>query len=191
MLLVTFLQLFIYSFLLIIWAGTMYTFWLTLFYPPFVPTLNKKVLAYLSDYLDTNPKITHFCEPGCGLAGVAIYIAKKFPNIEVIAIEYNYFIYFLAKIWIKITGSKVHIFHGDILKFDFKSKLTPNQSLVYCYLLPSLMDEAFQLGKFQNTEVVTLDFKISEAKCFKECGVETNGFQKKIYQYDFRDALVL
>ncbi len=186
MFLVTFLQLLVYSFLFLVWVATMYTFWLTLFHPPFVPTINKKVLEHLEHCLAANSDITFFCEPGCGFAGVSIHIAKKFPDLKVIAIEYNFAIYLLAKARAKLIKSRVEIVWGDFLSYDLNSKINGQNTLIYCYLLPDLMNLAYQKGKFENTQVVTLDFKISVTDTQNIIEITEQGFQKKIYQYNFR-----
>jgi tRNA G46 methylase TrmB len=167
----------------------MYTFWLTLFYPPFVPTVNKKVLTNIENYLKENPNVEMFCEPGCGFAGVSSEISKKFPNIQVLAIEYNFFIYLLAKISLKISGSKVEIIHANFLKYDLKKKRKNKEILIYCYLLPELMNEAMKKGKFDDATVITLDFKITNQTPESVNLIGSTGFQKQVFFYNFKQKL--
>ena len=183
------LQVFVFLFVLIVWAAMMYTFWLTLFYPPFVPTVNKKVISNIEKTLNDNPNIEFFCEPGCGFAGVSDQVSKKFPKLEVLAIEYNFFIYLMAKIHLKFSGSRVQIIHANFLKYNLKDKHKDKEILIYCYLLPELMEAAFKKGKFNHSKVLTLDFKIPNQKIESIEVIGSTGFQKQVFLYDFTQKL--
>ena len=183
------LQILVFIFVFIIWAAMMYTFWLTLFYPPFVPTVNKKVLSNIIEFLEKNPHIDMFCEPGCGFAGVSKEISKSFPKIKVLAIEYNFFIYLLAKILLKLSNSKVEIVHANFLKYDLKKKRKNKEILIYCYLLPELMDLAMKKGKFEDAMVMTLDFRITGQNPEYISQIGNTGFQKQVFLYNLKTEL--
>ena len=169
--------------LLIVLIGSIYTFWLTLKHPPYVPTVNPKVIASLTSYMKARPEINTFIEPGSGFCGISLEIEKNFPDIQVIAIEYNIFICFLAQIRLKLTRSKIQLFHGDFTNFDLTKYQHLHKTLIYCYLLPKLMEDAYQNNQFKDSIVLTLDFQIPNLKADDNIQIGTNGFQKQLWVY--------
>jgi len=184
-LIITF-QLLAFFLLMVILLGCLYTFWLTIFYPPFVPTVNNKVSDTINDYLNQNPDITLFCEPGAGFANVADAVSKKNPKLEVIAIEYNFFIFVLAKITLFVSRSKVKMIWANFLKFNLDDYKKDRKTLIYCYLLPELMDKANEMGKFKKSTVLSLDFKISGEEPQNQLIIGSTGFQKQVWRYEFK-----
>jgi len=175
--------------LLIVLIGSFYTFWLTLKHPPYVPTVNPKVITSLTSYISAKSKIKTFIEPGSGFCGISLQIEKQFPNIEVIAIEYNIFICLLANIRLKLKRSKIKLFHGDFTNFNLTKYQNKGETVIYCYLLPQLMEEAYKNNQFKNSIVLTLDFQIPKVEADGNIQIGTNGFQKQLWVYECEESI--
>lgn len=169
--------------LLTVLIGSIYTFWLTLKHPPYVPTVNPKVISSLTAYIKNNPQIDTFIEPGSGFCGISLEIEKHYPEIQVVAIEYNIFICFLAKIRLKLSRSKIKLFNGDFTNFNLTKYQNKNKTLIYCYLLSKLMEEAYKNDQFKDSIVLTLDFQIPNLDADDNIQISKNGFQKQLWVY--------
>ena len=147
--------------------------------PPYVPTLNKKVSGIISSELKNN-NISTFYELGCGTAEISFFVEKNFPQIQIIAIEHDFFIYYLAKIKAFFTKSKIRFYRNDIQKFKFNQK----PCLMYCYLYPKYMNTLYTTKKFSNSRVISLDFEIKNIKPEKRFILNKSSFQKQILIYN-------
>jgi hypothetical protein len=169
--------------LLAVLIGSIYTFWLTLKHPPYVPTVNPKVITSLVSYINDTSGIEYFIEPGSGFCGISLGIEKKFPQIQVICLEYNVFIWFLARIKLRLLGSKIKLYLGDFTTFDLSKYQQKNKTIIYCYLLPQLMESAYKNNQFRDSTVLTLDFQIPNVVASDNIQIGTSGFQKQLWIY--------
>lgn len=149
--------------------------------PPYVPTINKNVKEIIIQELKKS-NINTFYELGCGTAEISFFVEKNFPQIQIIAIEHDIFIYLILKIKAIFSRSKIKFYRKDIKKFDFKNK--NNTSLMYCYLYPKYMDYLYQNQKFYNSKVISLDFKIKGIKPENTIILNKSTFQKQIFIYN-------
>jgi hypothetical protein len=151
-----------------------------------VTTRLKGVGGVLSNIVQKYKKDSnHFIELGSGRAEVANYIAKNlasknihFTTIE--AVEGDWFTHQIARFFSLFRKVKqVTYLNLDIFKYQ-----PPNNSLLYCYLFPRLLNRLYSRDYFKGHVLISLTFEIDGVQPTEVFTVEN--FQKRIYVYDFR-----
>lgn len=141
--------------------------WLSL--APWVPTFpidRERILSLLPNWKKS------FIELGCGMGGVSLAVAKKFPEYRVTAIEIAFPFYLIAKIRQIFSWQKnLHIVFWDALKIHLWE-----YDIVYIFGLPENMDQKIlpkynkemKQGSILISYVFTLGEKwIGEKKSYK------------------------
>ena len=136
-------------------------------FAPFISTKFEAILTILKELELTGRE--HVYELGSGKAGFLRAVEQRFGNKKLTGIEYSFFPYFLAKIQIALSGSAIKILRKDMFKVNLKEA-----DVVYCFLLPDMMNKLEQ--KFKNecrpgTLIISYHFKlpnITAEKVLKE-----------------------
>ncbi|MDO9399531.1 MAG: class I SAM-dependent methyltransferase [bacterium] len=103
-------------------------------FAPFIsaqPQIINKILAEID--LQPGDKVY---ELGCGYAGFLRAICDKFPKVEAIGIENDFWPYFLARIQIAISGKNIKIIRKNLFKVNLS-----DADLIYCYLNVDMMEK--------------------------------------------------
>lgn len=138
--------------------------------PPLVQSLYK--------YFPT-PQNSNFIELGCGKGNVSRFIKFSTKFKRVIGVEGDFFTFILAKVMTKLSAVKMELKRGNILKSEI-----PDDSAVYCYLFPSLIEKLYKMGKFNKSVLFSLSFPLDDIPPTEI--LEIKGVHKKLYIYDFR-----
>jgi len=144
--------------------------------------MNKKVSQIIKSELKNN-NISTFYELGCGTAEISFFVEKHFPQVQIIAIEHDFFIYYLTRIKAFFLKSKIKFYRNDSQKFKFNKTKQP--CLMYCYLYPKYMNTLYTTKKFKNSKVISLDFEINNVKPERKFILNQSVFQKQILIYNF------
>lgn len=145
---------------------------------PFVP-ISREVAQVVAERVSLQDGDT-FYDLGCGDGRVLIAVAKKFPQVTCMGVEYQVVPYLISKIrsfrYKNISVSWQNFFKTDISK----------ASVVYVYLFPSYMDQL--LEKFERelpagSEVWSAVFCFSNKEPAEVFDVPVS--QKKVYRYCF------
>lgn len=130
------------------------------------------------------PKIDHgnIYELGSGWGGIAILMAKKYPQCEVIAYESSPLPYFVSLLRKNILGIKnLTLKKNDFLKSDLKSA-----RLIYCYLYPRGMENLKHLldeKSIRNSFLISNTFALPDLKAEKIIKIE-DLYHSKLYIYN-------
>ena len=101
-------------------------------FAPFISTKFKAILTIIKE-LDLNGKEVVY-ELGAGRAGFLRAVEEKFKNEKLIGIEYSWWPYFLAKLQVSLSNSKIKIIREDFFKVNIKEA-----DIIYCFLNPKTM----------------------------------------------------
>lgn len=144
----------------------------------FVSTEKKVVKKIIADLkIKNNAKVY---ELGCGRARFLRNLREKYPNANLVGVEYSFLIYTIAWFFNFLTQSKLKL----IKKNFFKISLA-DAEVVYCYLNISLMEKLEEKMKRevkQGTILISYQFRFPNLEPVKILEVEK---KKKVYFYKF------
>jgi SAM-dependent methyltransferase len=148
---------------------------------PYVP-ISRKLFPFIEQELALGDNSV-FYDLGCGDGKVVAYIAKKYPGVQCVGIEFSLMPYLLSRYRTRNLPN-VTIKHRNFLTEDISQA-----THIYLYLFPVLMPKLLQ--KFQaelqnGTKVLSCDFKFPEIVA--EHQVKTGrpaGLGGTIYSYIF------
>lgn len=147
---------------------------------PFVPTRNKD-LERIAKIANLKPN-ENFLEVGCGTAKVSLFLAQKYPQNQIIAIEFSPFFYLYSKLKAYFSHQKnFTILYGNALHLNFK-----NYDVLYLFGTPNSLKEKI-LPKFI-TESKATSRLLSYCFCFdktelKEIKHKESPEMLSIYEY--------
>jgi len=101
-------------------------------FAPFISTKFNAIISILKELELRGDEVVY--ELGAGKAGFLRAVEEKFKNEKLIGIEYSWWPYFLAKMQIIISGSKIKLINKDIFKVNLKEA-----DVLYCFLSPKMM----------------------------------------------------
>lgn len=157
-----------FLFALILFAVTLYfIFFVSQFYnvtfknyPPFVSTdqgtINRIIAATTIDAEAT------VYELGCGRARFLRTVEKAYPKTRLIGLENLFNLYLIAKISLRLRGSKIQLIKGDFFGHGLK-----NADLIYCYLNNSTMaklEKKFTLECRPGTQIISRSFSLPNTR---------------------------
>jgi hypothetical protein len=149
---------FIQTILLFILVFSVIQFYNVVFrgFAPFISTKFNAILAILKELDLKGDEVIY--ELGAGKAGFLRAVEQKFKNQRLIGVEYSWWIYFLAKIQIKLANSNIKLLNKNIFKVNLKEA-----DLIYCFLSPEMMDRLEKKIKEEcrpGTEIVSYHFSM-------------------------------
>ncbi len=142
-------------------------------YAPFFSSNKKFMKKILEEEIEIN-KNYNIYELGCGFAWFLSLAEKQFKNVNYIGIEYSFLPYLLSKIRLKIIKSKIKIIKQNL----FQTNLS-NANLIYCYLLPNMMQKlAMKLKKECKcgTIIISYRFLMPNVDLYKKISFKKNHF---------------
>jgi len=139
------------------------------------PALERIIEKYYKGKVEN----VNLVESGAGFANLSNYLSKKYNWKEIIAVEDEPRIIKLAQFKQRFRKSKINFVQSNVLDFQ-----NPESSLVYCYLLSTILTKMNAKKLFNNCLLVSLSFKIKDLEPTET--IEIPGFQKYIFVYDFR-----
>ena len=137
-------------------------------YPPYFPTFGhakKIILDCVCTQLKETQKDYSVVDPGCGTASILYLLAKKFPQHNFTGIEWNWFLYKLARFRCRKLKN-VTVLYQDL--FDYSYTKT---NIVICFLLEPLMKrfgEKLKSGTLKELTVYSYIFQIPNLKLIEE-----------------------
>jgi 16S rRNA A1518/A1519 N6-dimethyltransferase RsmA/KsgA/DIM1 with predicted DNA glycosylase/AP lyase activity len=96
-------------------------------YAPFIPT-GRKAIRKAIDEMDIPPRGTIY-ELGCGHAGFLRELRKKYPDANLIGVEYGIVPYLIGQIQNSLSGSNIKFIRKNFFKVDLR-----DADAVYCFL---------------------------------------------------------
>jgi hypothetical protein len=145
-------------------------------FAPFIPTRGK-VIKKILDELKIAGEATVY-ELGCGQAGFLRATRKKYPQANLIGVEYSFLPYLIGQIQNSLVGSKIKFIKSNFLKVDLKAA-----DAIYCFLsIQSMADLAkkFQAECKPGTQVVSYCFTLPGYQAEKVLEMEN---KNKVYFY--------
>lgn len=146
-------------------------------FAPFIPTRPKVIKKIIEEMeISENAKIMEF---GCGGAGFLRAVHKKYPNTELIGIEYSPLPYVVANIQNALGKNNIKIIRGNFFNTDVS-----NVDLIYCYLsVDSMQDleKKFRKECKPGTQIISFTFPMRGMEPVKKCGIGNVG--EKIFFY--------
>ena len=146
-------------------------------FAPYVST-RSEVINKIVNELDVKEGATVY-ELGCSKAGFLKAIEEKFPKAKLIGIEYSFWPYFVAKLQLSLTESKIKIIKKNIFKVNLS-----DANEIYCYLNRRTMERIEK--KFEDeckigTEIISYQFPLPTKQPAKIIEVNKN---HKVYFYN-------
>ena len=132
-------------------------------FAPFISTKFEAILTILND-LNLNGE-EHVYELGAGKAGFLRAVEQKFGNTKLTGIEYSFFPYFLAKMQIILSNSKINLIKKDMFKVNLKEA-----DVIYCFLMPEMMkslEEKFKKECRPGTLIISYHFSLPNIEAEK------------------------
>lgn len=149
----------------------------------YLPTVLKKLKKPLANiiqkYYHNKTEQVVLVEAGAGFGHVAEYLANKYKFKKVLAIEDEFSLFWLAKIYHQCKSTKIQFVKDDVVNFQ-----NPQNSLIYSYLLPDIVTEMYRRGRLKNSILVSLTFSIKDIEPDELINIPN--FQQKLLIYDFR-----
>ena len=134
--------------------------WAAISMAPWVPT-RKKDLERINDLADLKKGET-FYELGCGDARVSLYLARKNPDVQIVAFELAFPLYLLARMRCFFSSVKnVQIKFADI----FREDLSPADKIYVFAMKDSLnkkLKEKFLRELRSNTRIISYAFPMKK-----------------------------
>lgn len=145
-------------------------------YAPFIPTGRKAISAAVENIKLPENAVVY--ELGCGHAGFLRELRKKYPQAELIGVEYNFFPYLIGQIQNSLSGSKIKFIKKNFFKVDFS-----RADAIYCFL--SIRSMAQLESKFKSeckpgTQIISYNFTLPNYAPDKVVEMEN---KNKIYFY--------
>ena len=146
-------------------------------FAPYLST-RSEVISKIINELDVKEGATVY-ELGCGKAGFLKAIEEKFPKAKLIGIEYSFWPYFVARLQLSMSDSKIKILKKNIFKVNLS-----DANEIYCYLNESTMKKLEK--KFEDeckigTEIISYQFSLPNKQAAKVIEVKKN---HKVYFYN-------
>jgi 16S rRNA A1518/A1519 N6-dimethyltransferase RsmA/KsgA/DIM1 with predicted DNA glycosylase/AP lyase activity len=117
-------------------------------------------------------------ELGCGKAGFLKAFEDKFPKAVLIGVEYSFWPYFVAKLQLSLSHSRIKIIKRNMFKINLS-----DASLVYCYLNEKMMaalEKKFSEECKPGTQIISYTFKMPTKQATKVIEINKNS---KVYFY--------
>lgn len=147
-----------------------------------VSTRTKHVFPVLSQILnqyESELKDMQFIEIGAGYARVTAFMARQNRFKQLTALEINFFVVQYCRILFAFQKLPVRFIRKNILEYSI-----PKPSFVYSYMSSYILQKLYENKQFEGCILVSLTFPIKGATPAYEYPIQ--GFQKRIYVYDFR-----
>jgi len=146
-------------------------------FAPFVAT-KKKIIKQIIGEFEVK-KETKVYELGCGRAGFLRAVRERYPEVELIGIEYAFFPYLIGQIQNAFTKSHLKIIKNNFFKVDLSEA-----DVIYCYLNGKMMKDLE--GKFKKeckkgTMIISYTFPLHKMHPAKVMSVENSS--DKVYFY--------
>ncbi|MFZ2192995.1 MAG: methyltransferase [Candidatus Moraniibacteriota bacterium] len=122
---------------------------------------NKSVISKISRHIDLKNK-KKFYDLGSGNGSLISYVAKKYPELECVGVEYNIGAYTQALIRRYFSKVKVSYQRKDFFKIDISSA-----DVIYVYLFPGIinrLEKKFATELRQGTLVIANSFPLKFKK---------------------------
>lgn len=123
---------------------------------PFIMT-KKKIVTMVSKDIDL-AKGQKVYEIGAGLAIFLQAVEKKYPDADLVGVEYSWPVYCLSKMLLRAKHSRINLIRKNV----FHANLG-DASLIYCYLTPAMMSrlgEKFRAECRPGTKIISYAFSI-------------------------------
>lgn len=147
-----------------------------------ISTRTKQVYPVLEQILnqyESELKNLQFIEIGAGYARVTAFMAKQKKFKQLTALEINFFVIQYCRMVFALQKLPVRFIRKNIL--DYKM---PKPSFVYSYMSSNILQKLYENKQLEDCILVSLTFAIKGATPSHEYPIQ--GFQKRIYVYDFR-----
>ena len=125
-------------------------------FAPFISTRFNAILAILKELNLKGDEIVY--ELGSGKAGFLRAIEQKFGNQILFGVENSWWPYLLAKMQIRLSGSKIELIKKDLFKVNLKEA-----DIIYCFLNKKMMLKLrtkFQQECRPGTLIISYHFRI-------------------------------
>jgi len=145
-------------------------------FAPFIstkPEIIKKIVDEIK--IESDAKVY---ELGCGKAGLLRAVEARYPQAELIGVEYSFWPYLIARMQISLSKSKIKIIKKNLFKVNLA-----DADLIYCYLNLATMrklEEKFKQECKSGTSIISYAFALPSLRPEKIVELE-NG--EKIYFY--------
>ncbi len=144
-------------------------------YAPFVST-GRATIKRITSEVQIKERATIY-ELGCGYAKFLRVMEKASPHTKLIGVEDLLSIYLIAKIRLKLQGSRIKLLKNDFFKVELK-----DADLVYCYLNNATMNKLGDIFKQEckkGIQIISRSFPIPQLE--PEKMIKIKG--KKVYFY--------
>ena len=155
-------------------------------YPLFICSMGeaKKVtLKEAEKIILAHSDIEKIVDLGCGNGSLLLPLAQKFPEHEFFGIEWDWFVYLLARFRGKNLRN-LHIVYGDFMKQDWK-----RYHLILCYVGNDIANDVANkiLNECNgNTYVISEAFSLPKLVVEREVSAPTYKMPLKIFVYRLR-----
>ena len=140
--------------------------------------VKKLFLKVINDYVPDTKKTT-FLEIGAGYAKRTRIAAYDYSWKSIVALELKWSVVTFIKLRNIFHKYPIHFLAKDIFKYEISQN-----SVVYSYMTTSIINKLYEMNKFNGCLVISLSFMINGLT--PTAAFKVDGFQKKLYVYDFR-----
>lgn len=152
-------------------------------YPPAFPSfgnMRKQALLEAETFLSSADKSLKVIDLGCGIGGLLVPLAKKFPNHQFVGYDWDFFAAKIAQ-WRCRKLKNVSIVHANFLQADLSS-----YDLILGFLgVKASQDLSLILQKkFKpKAKLISLAFEVPGLKCDKVIDATSYDMPLKVYVY--------
>ena len=139
----------------------------------------KKAIQQATTFVDSHHEIIY--DIGGGFGRPAKYFAQVFPQKKIILIEISSFSCFIAKLYCRKIGN-IEVQKGNFLHYNFQ-----DDSFIYAYLYPSLMQNLSKTSNDWKGRIVSYTFSFRNQKEHQILEL-SKSHSDKLYIYDFRKS---
>lgn len=145
-------------------------------YAPLISTKSLVIKRILSEIELKNGERIY--ELGCGEAGFLYAIEDRYPQVELIGVEYSFLPYLISKIQISFKKSKIKIIKQNLFNVNLNEA-----NLIYCYLNQAMMnklEDKFKKECRLGTKIISYAFRLPNFTPEKVIDLGRSG---KVYFY--------
>ena len=122
-------------------------------------------------------------ELGCGWGGLLMAVSEKYPNRRVIGYEMSWVPWLVSWLRLKLAGRR----QVKVLRKNFYKASWPDQSILFCYLSPTLMQQLQdKVEKEEHVQgLISNTFALSKSEAVNTLQLK-DLYHTKIYTYQFQ-----
>ncbi len=132
-------------------------------FAPFISTKFRVILTIIKELDLTGDEVVY--ELGAGQAGFLRAVEEKFKNDKLVGVEYSWWPYFLARLQLSLSNSRIKIIRKDFFKINLREA-----DIIYCFLNPKTMNKLGSKIKKEcrsGTLLISYCFKVKDLELEK------------------------